>query len=190
MRMRYFGDSYDVVKQSLLRWLGDFGKWSVHPMFTEMVFPTDVAAYESLIGARVISTEVLKPASDRRAYFDCASTCGHLFIDPDTGLRMLPKRRVQKTKYLYADELLRLTKRRPNSLTVIFDQSVPRSKEQGHLVNKLLKLRTQDLFGFAYVSHACFVVVGRDRSLVNRARARVIAVSRLPEKRFLPVLPG
>jgi len=37
MRMRYFGDSYDIVKQSLLRWLQSFGPWSVLPMFTEPV---------------------------------------------------------------------------------------------------------------------------------------------------------
>jgi hypothetical protein len=35
--MRYFGDSYDIVKQSLIRWLADFGQWSAHPMFPEGV---------------------------------------------------------------------------------------------------------------------------------------------------------
>ena len=51
MRMRYFGDSYDIVKQSLLRWLRTLGDWSAHPMFTEAVSDADVAAFETLLGA-------------------------------------------------------------------------------------------------------------------------------------------
>jgi len=47
MRMRYFGDSYDIVKQSLLRWLRPLGEWSVHPMFTEPVSPGKVALFRS-----------------------------------------------------------------------------------------------------------------------------------------------
>ena len=29
MRIHHFGDSFDIVKQSLLRWLGSFGEWRV-----------------------------------------------------------------------------------------------------------------------------------------------------------------
>ena len=58
MRMRYFGDSYDIVKQSLLRWLRPLGEWSVHPMFTEPVSSADVSAYETLLSANVVSTPV------------------------------------------------------------------------------------------------------------------------------------
>src|SRR5712671_2961007 len=88
MRIHYFGDSYDIVKQSLLRWLSTFGEWSVHPMFTEMVSRTDVAAFELLLNAKIVSTEVLTRETDRSAYFARATSCGHLFLDPDTGLRM------------------------------------------------------------------------------------------------------
>jgi hypothetical protein len=40
MKLRYFGDSYDIVKKSMLAWLSPFGKWQTHPMFTEVVVPT------------------------------------------------------------------------------------------------------------------------------------------------------
>src|SRR5438552_3690504 len=126
MRMRYFGDSYDIVKQSLLRWLRSFGEWSVHPMFTEPIKPSDVAALEALLGAKVASTEVLTLDTDRVAYFSCASSCGHLFLDPDTGLRMLSTRGVRAPEYLFASELVRLSEQRSGSLTVVFDQSVGR----------------------------------------------------------------
>jgi hypothetical protein len=188
MRMRFFGDSYDIVKQSLLRWLHGFGEWSVHPMFTEVAPADKVSVFESFLDAHVVSTETLTLNTDRLAYFERASSCGHLFLDPDTGLRMLPTRGVRAPEYLFASEVLRLSERRPNSLTLVFDQSVGRGSEQLHLENKLRGLREHGVFGTAYLSHACFVLVGRDRALVERARAQVIAQSRLPEDRFLSVL--
>jgi hypothetical protein len=54
------GDSYDIVKRSLLRWLG--GEWFVHPMLTAAPSKGDAAfisAYEGLVGASVISSTVL-----------------------------------------------------------------------------------------------------------------------------------
>ncbi len=95
VRMRYFGDSYDIVKQSLIRWLADFGQWSAHPMFTEAVTAADVAAFESLLNVKVVSTDVLTLDTDRSAYLACGSACGHLFLDPDTGLRMPSTRGVR-----------------------------------------------------------------------------------------------
>src|SRR5208283_3119212 len=112
MRMRYIGDSYDIVKQSLLGWLRDFGERSVHPMFTETVRAADVAAFESLLGAKIVSTEVLSIDSDRLAYLACGSSCGHLFLDPDTCLRMRSTRGIRSPEYLFAPELLRLAEQR------------------------------------------------------------------------------
>ena len=67
MRVQYLGDSYDIVKQSLLRWLRPFGAWSVLPMFTEWVKPEDVAALEAFLRAKVISCDVLTASTDRPA---------------------------------------------------------------------------------------------------------------------------
>ncbi len=189
MRIRYFGDSYDIVKQSLLRWLRSFGEWSVHPMFTETVSQADVSAFESLLDAKIISTEILPVDSNRAAYLSCASSCNHLFLDPDIGLRMQPTRGVRAPGYIFAGELLRLAERRPSSLTLVFDQSVGRGSEGLQLGGKLQELHHHGVFGFAYVSHACFIVTSQDRSLVERARAQVITGSRLPESRLLPVSP-
>jgi hypothetical protein len=187
MRMRYFGDSYDIVKQSLLRWLRPLGEWSVHPMFTEPVSSGDVAALESLLGAKVVSTDVLTVDTDRLAYFSCASSCGHLFLDPDTGLRMLSTRGVRAPEYIFASELVRLCEERPGSLTLVFDQSVGRGSEHLHLEGKIRELRRHRVFGSAYVSHACFVIAGQDRALVERARRRRGTPQRdFPVKRNTP----
>ena len=96
MRMKYLGDSYDIVKQSLLLWLKSLGEWSVHPMFTESVGKAGIMEFEAILGAKVISTDVLTLASDRSAYFSCARSCGNLFLDPDTGLRMHPTRGLRR----------------------------------------------------------------------------------------------
>jgi hypothetical protein len=189
MRRTYLGDSYDIVKQSLLRWLGNFGGWSVHPMFTEPWVRTDVVALESLLGAKIVSREVLTSTTDRSVYFACGSSCGHLFLDPNTGLRMRSKTGADVPQYVFASELQRLVEQRPGSLTAVFDQSVGRGSESIQLQTKLQELSELGVFGFAYVSHACFVVAGHDRSLVDRARARVMSESRLPEDRILSVPP-
>ena len=44
MRMRFIGDSYYIVKQSLLHWMAYCGTWAVHPMFTEPVSRDSVEA--------------------------------------------------------------------------------------------------------------------------------------------------
>jgi hypothetical protein len=187
MCMRYFGDSYDIVKQLLLRWLQSFGPWSVLPMFTEPVSDEDASAFEGLIGAQVISKAVLTIRSNRQAYFSCAPSCGNLFLDPNTGIRLMVTHGVRAPEYLFASELIQLTKQRPNALTVVFDQSVGRGSEHVHLGNKLQHLHNHGVVALAYQSHACFVITGCDHSLVNRARNKIISESRLPARRFLSV---
>lgn len=129
MRMQHFGDSYDIVKKSLLYWLRTFGEWSVHPIFSETVSHADAVAFEKFLGATIISTEELTLTEDRSAYFSSALSCGNLFLDPDKGLCMSSKHK-EPQKYLFASELIWLTKQRPTSLTIVFDQSVRRGSER------------------------------------------------------------
>jgi len=188
MQMRYCGDSYDIVKQSLLRWLSGFGEWSVHPMFTEPVSPCKVAIFQRLLGAKIVSDQVLRAKTDRSAYFEKASRCGHLFLDPDTGLRLDPKQRRSASKYVFASELCRLSQQRPNSLTLVFDQSFDfRMKRENQLKKKMERLSDDDVLSFAYVSHACFIFASHKRSLLEQARKDVIQKSGLPEDRFLEI---
>jgi hypothetical protein len=98
---------------------------------------------------------------------------------------MRPVAGVRAPKFVFAGELLHLTEQRPNSLTVVFDQSVGRGSEERQLDVKLRGLRDQGAFGFAYISHACFIVLGRDRALIEQALEAVIRESRLPESRFV-----
>ena len=185
MRIRYFGDSYDIVKQSLFRWLRHFGDWSVHPMFTEPVSSEEATAYAAFLDAEVVSTDVLTTDINRPSYFSCVEACENLFLDPDTGLRLRDTRSTRAPAYLFANELMEFARSRPNALTIVFDQSVTRGSERLDVERKLRHLHQHEVFSFAYISHACFTVVGQDRHLVDRALERLISESRLPADRLL-----
>lgn len=61
MHPRFLGDSYDIVKQSLLRWLGSIGPWSVHLMYAEAPTSGDVEAFEYLLGRRLFPARCSVP---------------------------------------------------------------------------------------------------------------------------------
>ena len=184
MHMKYFGDSFDIVKMSLIGWLQCYGEWSVHPMFTETPADGDVRAFEEFLGARIISTEVLTSATDRENYLSCTTACGNLFLDPDTGIKLKPTTGKRAPEYLFAAELVRIAHSRPKALTLVFGKSLPRGQEKAALADKMKALPDRGIFGFGYISHACFLVVGCDRGLVESAYNQVISASRLPATRF------
>ncbi|MDP2824367.1 MAG: hypothetical protein Q8O52_17015 [Sulfuritalea sp.] len=185
MHMRYFGDSYDIVKLSLINWLRHLGDWSVHPMLTESATADEIAAFERFLGAHVVSSDVLTTTTHRLSYLTCATECDHLFLDPDTGLKMKSTMSAKAPEYLFASEFDYLIKSRPSSLTLLFDQSLQRGDERGSLEKKLNALRAGGVHCFAYVSHACFIVGGSNQNLVGKAQSDVMEKSKLPQSRFL-----
>jgi hypothetical protein len=185
MHMKHFGDSYDIVKQSLIRWLGEFGSWSVHPMLTESASAPQLAAFERFLGARVICAEVLTTATDRGSYLSCPSNCGNLFLDPDTGISLRESRlRKPKTEYLFASELRRVIEERPEDLTLVFDQSLARGSERRDMKPKLDALQEHGISCFAYISQASFVLCSGNEALIRRAIKHVSTESRLPASCF------
>ncbi|OYD16166.1 hypothetical protein CH330_03560, partial [candidate division WOR-3 bacterium JGI_Cruoil_03_51_56] len=158
------------MKQSLLRWLSPLGTWFVHPMFTK---PWDRAdEFARFLDVRIVAEDVLHAETDRTAYF--AKACSlpeHLFLDPNTGLRSKTFRGAKSPNYLFEDDLVSIADARPKWLTLVFDQSVARGKEKQQLCQKLSCLQSHGLSAVAYISHACFILVGRDAELVDRALA-------------------
>ena len=126
MHERHFGDSYDIVKQSLIRWLSRYGEWIVHPMFTELVTEKCSADFQTFLGARIICTDSL-PRANRRNYFNRALPNANLFLDPDIGLRIDGK---CSPRHLLGNELVSLVKARPKRLTMVFDQSFRRGEQR------------------------------------------------------------
>ena len=186
MNPRFLGDSYDVVKHGFLRWLAATGPWATHPMFTEPVSAAQVDQYERLLGTRILSSDVLTNEVDRDAYLVPARDCpDHVFLDPDTGIRLQPTEGRNAPRYLFGLELVAIASARPGRLTLVFDQSLARGAERQQLQDKLSNLAAMGVHGVAYVSHACFVLVGMDHSAVAAALESLKRESGLPGSRFL-----
>jgi len=185
MDLKHFGDSYDIVKRSLLDWLSDFGPWGAHPMFTHSVTESEAAAFERFLGVALVSTDVLEADSDRQS---CLSPCAgfrSIFVDPDTGVRLKRHSARNQACFIFADELVVLATKRPDGLVLAFDQSLRRGEERQDVASKLDYFRKQGVHAFAYISHASFLVLGRSNTLVTEALAQLLHRSGLPGRRIL-----
>ena len=188
MNLRFFGDSYDILKKSFIGWLSDFGKWSVHPMFTQDVDPAEAEGFARFINATLVSTERLRPDSDRDAYFDCCLSAGNLLLDPDTGVSLEVRTGERSSRYIFGDELLRIVSARPHRLTLVLDQSFSRAGRDNmepSVRRKLAALAAGGAYGFAYVSQAPFLCLAGDPSIVLRAFAALKENSSLPPSRLI-----
>jgi len=186
MNLKFLGDSYDIVKRSLLKWLEPVGTWATHPMFTESVSREQADTFSRLLGTRLLSHDVLTQTTDRDAYLAPArDSSDHVFLDPDTGIRPKPTGGMRAPRYLFGTELVLIANARPERLTLVFDQALGRGDEPSQLQTKLDDFAQQGVLGIAYVSHACFVLVGKDRTLLESAFEMLKKESSLPENRFL-----
>lgn len=185
MDLKHFGDSYDIVKKSLLTWLADFGPWAAHPMFTHSTSDSESQAFSRFLGVPLVSTGVLDTGCDRASYFASCHSHHSLFLDPDKGIRLKTVKGRRAPAFIFAKELIDLAGARPDALTLTFDQSLARGQEQDQIRAKLTHFAAHGISGFAYVSHASFVVLGQSPILVEKARERVLAASALPAHRIV-----
>jgi hypothetical protein len=184
MRMQFFGDSYDVVKRFLIRAIAPDAKWVAHPMFTHPVTAADVGAFEGFLGVTIASADAMSASADRTKHFLALTHHQHVFLDPDTGIRLQPSSGVDGTKYVFGPELITLCEQNPRRLLLVFDQSVPRGTERKAITDKLSYFRAKGLCSFAYVSHACFVILSRSDAQCLEARNRLLA-THLPPNRLV-----
>ncbi len=186
MKPSYFGDSYDIVKLSLLRWLSWMGSWATHPMFTEPVSSEQADDFARLLGTRLLSLDTLTNDIDRIAYLTPAFECHeHVFLDPDTGIRLKPTKGRKASAYIFGTELMEIASACPDKLVLVFDQSLARGSERQQLRSKLQNFAVSSVHAVAYVSHACFVLLCKNSSLVESAFKVLQSESRLPRGRFL-----
>jgi hypothetical protein len=185
MHPKYFGDSYDLVKHCLLRWLSPLGNWTTHPLFTTQVTRRQAAAFSELLGTPLLSVAELKSTTDRQDYFDAARSCpSHLFLDPDTGLRLASTSARKAPAYVFLHEMVSIAKR-GRTLTLVYDQCLPRGGEARALVGKLDALYSHGVHAIGYRSHACFLLASPSAQLLRNARQLLIEVAHLPRERLL-----
>ena len=185
MNLKHFGDSYDIVKQSLLQWLSGFGPWAAHPMFTHAVAEEEAAAFSRFLGARLVSTEVLVQGCDRRAYLTGFGDCRSIFLDPDTGVRLRSGNGKRSTEFIFGEELVSIAAACSRGLVLTFDQSLSRGRKPEQVLEKLDYFLARGLAGFAYVSHASFLALGQSGLVVREALDQVLAASGLPASRIV-----
>lgn len=181
MHPDYLGDSYDLVKHTLLRWLGSTGQWALHPMLRSTFNEGFITSYERLVGARTITQQPIPSGRSREAHLHLADAHRNVLFDPDTGLKSGGRR---TRKHLMAEELLRVARARPNWLTIIFDQSLSRGQQQEALACKVRSFRRRRLPAFGYFSHACFVVVSPNGEILAQARD-LLRSAGVPDRRLL-----
>ena len=185
-----FGDSYDLVKRSFLRCLSEFGPWPVHPMFSQdfgQLFPRN---YSEFLGLPLTTCRPVPSCKrDRAAYFRETTSCpsaDQLFLDPDTGLTLRPDK--ASRQHLTAEELVDIAKSRRNSLVLVFDQSISRGKHEKVLAqvkNKLQHLEEQRVYGFAYISHANFILASAQEWPLQNAKLKLQRCLMIPSGRLV-----
>lgn len=187
MHIKYFGDSYDIVKRFFVSNLGALGPWSVQPMFAEPTESKDAERFAAFIGASLLSRTLVGTTAERAESLAASKSSGHLLLDPDIGLKMLDAPKSPSPAHLYGDELTEIVGARPSYLTVVFDQSVARAAHAQQLKEKRQKLayfRKKGIGGFVYDSHASFVFLSQEAALIEKA---FLALRRtgLPESRLV-----
>jgi hypothetical protein len=184
MNPKFFGDSYDIVKKSLISWLKPGSEWAVHPMFTEEVPSADACDFARFLNAELLSSKVLKAGIDLKEYFEPCRGVHNLFLDPDTGVRVEGR---QSVRHILGETLVEIVCDRPQALTLVFDQSYTRAAETERteeIRQKLAFFAGHNVYGLAYNSHATFLLLCKNLELLNQAY-KSLENSGLPRKRIL-----
>lgn len=187
MKMGYFGDTYDVTKRFLLGAIApDATEWVAFPMFTHKVTKDDIAAYEKFLRVSVTSRDALIPNDNRTKHLP-PSHHRHIFLDPNTGIKIKPFNGARSVEYVFGPELVALCKQVHERLLLVFDQSIPNglpNVKRAYIAKKLGYFSEKRISCFAYLSHTCFVVLSDSESTCQTARAHLLA-SHLPQSRLV-----
>ena len=182
MNFKHFGDSYDIVKQSLLMWLSSpRDKWFVHPMFTDSCPQRYAADYCRFLGVPAVTTQTIRGVR-REIWIRKASACPmNLFLDPDTGITSNESK--SGNKHIRIFDLIKIVKARPGKLTLVFDQSFANTGVR----DKLEYLHRHRVWGLAYDSYAKFFLVSTKPEILFSAKRRLLQASSLPKSRLIVI---
>ena len=186
-----FGDSYDIVKRTLLEWLSSCGTWVVHPMYfpkdSETIDEAFMERFSQFLGVSLLNTESAGGLRDRNVLVEVASLSNdHLLLDPDTGLSINPRPQGKGIRHVTVKELVTIANARKGKLTLVFDQSLSRANEKERQRETMVKLRClgrNAVHAFAYHSHANFVLASADKQVLMKARQ--LLEDKLPPERLL-----
>ena len=141
MNHNFFGDSYDLVKRTIIHGLArSTEEWAVHPMYFSQppknIFVREnfVHHYTEFLGIGLVEGHNYVRENVREIGVLCPS---HLFLDPDTGLRLHGGPGPQHLDVLELAAIANAPVRK-HKLTLVYDQSYSRQdrltgrKERAH----------------------------------------------------------
>lgn len=167
---KYLGDSYDLVKRYWADSLRDIAPLFAHPRFV----PAELRARYS----KLTTIKTLEPGTERPL---------GILLDPDTGIP-LPSDPMSAASASHAPLpfIIGVQEELHPEYMICFDQSVHRSPtlrkdEQRRL--KMAWLMDHGLASFYYVSHAPFLFMAPQISMLQSIRDRLITLG-IPESRF------
>ena len=167
----------------ILDWLVPSKKWLIHPMYftksNEKRDETFPCRYADFLGVRLLNA--------------VADNAGHLFLDPDTGLRLdtgLPLHRAMWRKYVNAEEFIEIAHDAEQKLVLVYDRSINFDHQKDgnrrqQVRRKLCHLRKAKARAVAYVSHISFIWASTDPKVVCAATQQLLLKSGLPDCCFV-----
>ena len=193
MHPKFFGESRDITKRQLMRWLAPDERWAAHPMWfhRERPQPPEDGGFLNDYAAALDVDIVNGECRDPNTLLGAAATCKqHILLDPDTGLGDAQIR--EHVKHVTFDQFIRIVEHqsRQDKLTLIYDQALDRFNFSVHdVMVKLRRLRESQLHAVAYVLErqltTCFIWASTNAEVVADATHRMQAESRFPYRRFV-----
>ena len=185
-----YGDTYEMAKLCMLDWLSFGEEWLIHPMYfpprNEERDETFPCWYAEFLRVRLVTGNIQQRADLQNVV---AANPGHLFLDPDTGLRLDGARRRQ---FVSIDEFINIARSpaRDHKLVLVYDQSINfdhgrAGSRRQQVRRKLCRLHVAKVHAVAYVSHVAFLWASTDRGVVDAATHRFLVASRLPQCRLV-----
>ena len=199
MHPKFFGESRDIAKRQIMRWLDDphDETWDAHPMwfYQRLDPPRDrsfLDEYAAALGVHIVDGE----SGDKDTLVQAVQRCRqHLLLDPDTGLgdrRNGDREDRNHVTHVTFDQLLQIvqSQNRHDKLTLLYDQGYSRSLDVWEPTRtKLNRLCQSGVHAIAYMAEpkwgVCFIWASKNGDVITRATRRMQAESRFPSIRFL-----
>ena len=132
MKPKFFGESHDMAKRQIMKWLDPCKPWVVHPMWFDQKpeDPDDPAFLEKYSAALDVCIVDGNPRHWNNFPQDAHRCPKHLLLDPDTGLSQ-PRNGRRSRKHVTVTQFIGIVTApdRQGKLTLIYEQSYFR---QGH----------------------------------------------------------
>ena len=194
MDPKFLGDSYDFVKRILLSVKPRNRDFLAVPMFAkEPEKLGDVLdSYAHMLRVDKIPRELCLVPDDRQQWLEEIHSVVkkgryHLFLDPDTGIRVGDNKGRKPRAYVGMNEIKALLEDSEDMLLLCYDQSFPRANEKDNQKARSEKLRvlgsTRGIRSCYFVSHTCILAASCDEEVLSEWRSGILKLG-VPSKRL------